>query len=246
MPHGGSLSLTTANVLLGEAFAKDHKGASPGPHALLTVRDTGVGMDEETISHAFEPFFTTKEAGKGTGLGLATVYGIVKQSGGYIDLESTVGKGTTVRVYFPRTSEESVEAPEEDAITDPLKGTETVLVVEDEKSVRDLVAAVLSGKGYKVLTVGGGIAGLRFCEGHKGSIDLLITDVIMPEMGGVEFSVRLKAVRPGMKVLYMSGNAEHADIQKEVLRKGHPFLQKPFKQRDLLLKVREVIGAGKD
>ncbi len=246
MPHGGSLSLATANVVLSEAFAQDHKGASPGPHALLTVRDTGCGMDEETISHVFEPFFTTKEAGKGTGLGLATVYGIVKQSGGYIDLESAVGKGTTIRVYFPRTSEEWVEAREEDPIADPLKGTETVLVVEDERSVRDLVASVLSGKGYKVLTVGGGIAGLRFCEGHEGRIDLLITDVIMPEMGGVEFSARLKAVRPGMKVLFMSGNAEDAEIQKEVLGKGHPFLQKPFKQKELLLKVREVIGAGRD
>jgi PAS domain S-box-containing protein len=246
MPHGGSLSLSTANVVLSEAFAQDHKGARPGPHALLTVRDTGCGMDEETISHIFEPFFTTKEAGKGTGLGLATVYGIVKQSGGYIALESTVGKGTTVRVYFPRTFEDSVKAREGEAFADPLTGTETVLVVEDEKSVRGLVAAVLSAKGYKVLAVGGGIAGLRYCERHKGTIDLLITDVMMPGMGGVEFSNRLKAVRPGMKVLYMSGNAEDDEIQKEVLRKGYPFLQKPFKQMDLLMKVRDVIDAGRD
>ncbi len=245
MPGVGSLSLSLANVTLNESFVRSHEGVNAGQYVALTVRDTGCGMDSQTISRIFEPFFTTKEVGKGTGLGLATVYGIVKQSNGYIDVESVVGAGTTFRVYFPRTAEETAKAGETEASRDSLGGRETILVVEDEKAVRDLVVDVLSGKGYRVLSADEGREGLRLFEERREPVDLLITDLVMPVMGGRELAIRLQDERPGMNVLFMSGYTEGNGIESGGGRPGFRFLQKPFLPNDLLRKVREILDAGR-
>jgi PAS domain S-box-containing protein len=243
MPKGGSFCLSTANVMLDASFAHRHTGAKTGPYVVLTVTDTGCGMDENTMSRLFEPFFTTKEAGIGTGLGMPMVYGIVKQSGGYIDVESAVGKGTTFRVYFPRAVEEPVEARKPESSADPLAGTEVILVVEDEKAVRDLVAQVLSAKGYRVLPAGDGNQGLRICKELRGPIDLLITDALMSGMSGKELSERMALLHPEMNVLFLSGYTRDAIVQQGILPAGAAFLQKPFKIVSLARKVREVLDS---
>ncbi|PWB66493.1 MAG: hybrid sensor histidine kinase/response regulator, partial [Deltaproteobacteria bacterium] len=243
MPEGGSLCLSTANVMLDASFARRHVGAKAGPYAMLTVQDTGCGMDESTISRLFEPFFTTKEAGRGAGLGMPMVYGIVKQSSGYIDVESAVGRGTTFRVYFPRAVEEPAEARKSEASADPLAGTEVILVVEDEKAVRDLVAQVLSAKGYRVLPAPDGNQGLRICKEFRGPIDLLITDALMSGMSGRELSERMALLHPEMNVLFISGYTRDAIVQQGILPAGAAFLQKPFKIGSLMRKVREVLDS---
>jgi PAS domain S-box-containing protein len=239
MPGGGKLTVETGNAFLDEEFSSKHPYVAVGPHVLLAVSDTGVGMNEETQAHLFEPFFTTKEKGKGTGLGLSTVYGIVKQSQGYIHVYSEVGKGTTVKIYLPRADGEA-EAVSPAPSTEP-KGRETVLVVEDEGSVRELVEKVLTGKGYRVLTASDGNEGLRVAEGHPDPIHMLLTDVVMPGMGGRELAGRLEAARNGMKVLFMSGYSEKAVSRHGILEDGLAFLQKPFSSETLLRKVRETL-----
>ncbi|HYY75048.1 MAG TPA: PAS domain S-box protein [Gaiellaceae bacterium] len=241
MPGGGRLVLETANAAVDETLASGRTvEMPPGPYVVLTVSDTGAGMDEETQAHAFEPFFTTKEVGKGTGLGLATVYGIVKQSGGFIWVYSEPGEGTTFKIYLPR-----VEKPADGTADPPSRpargGSETVLVVEDEKVVRDLIGRDLTGRGYAVLTAGTGVEALAVAAAHEGAIDLVVTDVVMPEMGGLELTQRLAAERPGIKVVYMSGYTELA-LAGEVA--SRPLLQKPFNASMLADTIREVLDVA--
>jgi two-component system, cell cycle sensor histidine kinase and response regulator CckA len=244
MPEGGRLTLETANVELGEADAHRQVGVIPGRYVRLTVRDTGIGIDAATQSHLFEPFFTTKELGKGTGLGLATVYGIVTQSGGHIEVDSTPGRGTTFRVYLPQF-EEGLEAVEPAAASPtPPQGLETLLLVEDEVGVRGVVQEILQSAGYTVLAASDGEGALRLCTQHAGPIHLLLTDVVMPGMSGPTLASRLTAMRPAMKVMYMSGYTEDAIVHHDLLDPGMVFLPKPFTLQTLVRKVRESLDTG--
>ena len=238
MPGGGKLSIETRNTLLDGTFSSKHPYTVAGPHVLLAVSDTGAGMSEDTQAHLFEPFFTTKEKGKGTGLGLSTVYGIVKQSQGYIHVYSELGKGTTVKIYLPRVEgEEETVSP----VSAPAPhGTETVLVAEDDDQIRDFVTRVLSRKGYRVLSASDGFDALRLCGESADPVDLLITDVVMPRMGGRELASRIQTAKPGVRVLFVSGYTEDAISQRGILEAGLQFLQKPFTTDALLRKVREV------
>jgi len=239
MPGGGRLDIETGNAVLDGTFSSKHPQAVTGPHVLLAVSDTGVGMSEDTQGHLFEPFFTTKERGKGTGLGLPTVYGIVQQSQGYIYVYSELGKGTAVKVYLPRVDEE-VETVSPVSAPAP-HGTETVLVVEDERQVREFVTRVLTAKGYRVLTAGEGLEALRLCKDCADPVDLLVTDVVMPGMGGRELASRVMAAKPGVRVLFVSGYTDDAVSHHGVLEAGLEFLQKPFTTDAFLGKVREIL-----
>jgi PAS domain S-box-containing protein len=240
MPSGGKLTIETANVDLDESYAARHPDVRPGPHVMLAVTDEGIGMDEEVQARLFEPFFTTKERGKGTGLGLATVYGIVRQSGGHIRVHSQVGRGTTFRIYLPRL-EGPVETTAQAARLLPPSGNETVLLVEDEDAVRGLVRQELEARGYTVLEGRSGNEALALCDRHPGRIDLLLTDVVMPGLSGPALAARLAATRGGMRVIYMSGYTDRAFSQQGFLDPGTPFLEKPFALEALLRKVREVL-----
>jgi len=242
MPDGGKLTIETANVDLDEAFAQAHLGSVPGSYALLAVTDTGAGMDATVRAHLFEPFFTTKEVGKGTGLGLATVYGIVKQSGGYISVDSEPGRGSSFRIYLPRI-ETPAEEPAGPQKGGPAPGSETVLVVEDEPAVLTLSRRALEAQGYVVLAASDPVAALRVVERHGGTIHLLLTDVVMPGLSGRELADRLTAQRPGIRVLYMSGYPGDAVVQRGTLPAGSAFLQKPFSPDGLARKVRDVLDA---
>jgi len=242
MPDGGKLTIETANVDLDETFAQAHLGSVPGSYAMLAVTDTGAGMDASVRAHLFEPFFTTKEVGKGTGLGLATVYGIVKQSGGYISVYSEPGRGTSFKIYLPRiaTPAETAPGPQKPVAA---RGTETVLVVEDEPAVLTLSRRALEAQGYVVLAASDAAAALRVVERHGGTIHLLLTDVVMPGLSGRELADRLTAQRPGIRVLYMSGYPGDAVVQHGTLPSGSAFLQKPFSPDGLARKVRDVLDA---
>ncbi len=242
MPDGGKLTIATANVDLDETFAQAHLGSVPGSYAMLAVTDTGVGMDATVRAHLFEPFFTTKEVGKGTGLGLATVYGIVKQSGGYISVYSEPGHGSSFKIYLPRIATPA-EAPAGAPKGGPAPGSETVLVVEDEPAVLTLSRRALEAQGYVVLAASDADAALRVVERHGGMIHLLLTDVVMPGLSGRELADRLSAQRPGIRVLYMSGYPGDAVVQHGTLPLGSAFLQKPFSPDGLARKVRDVLDA---
>ena len=245
MPQGGRLAIETGNVEVDGTRAPPAATVPAGRYVLLQVSDNGVGMDALVQAHVFEPFFTTKPRGKGTGLGLATVYGIVRQSGGHITVESTVGQGAMFRIYLPR-----VEAPLDPTsrptpVAAPAAGTETILVAEDERLVRVLAQKVLERAGYRVLVGAGGADAMALAERHDGPIHLLLTDVVMPEMNGRELARRLTAVRPGVRVLYMSGYADEAVAQHGVLDPGTAFLQKPFTPEALAKKVRGVLDGAR-
>jgi two-component system, cell cycle sensor histidine kinase and response regulator CckA len=241
MPQGGKLTIETKNVQLDDEYARQHIGVTPGPYVQLAVSDSGVGMDEWTQARIFEPFFTTKDAGKGTGLGLSMVYGIIKQSGGNIWVYSEVGQGTTVKIYLPRVDEGAQEYKRSVEVEEVLNGTETILLAEDEEMVRGLARQVLEMFGYTVLEAGNGSAALSICERHPEPIQLLITDVVMPEMSGRELSDHLARLRPEMKVLYMSGYTDDAIVHQGVLDEGTNFIQKPFAANALARKVREAL-----
>jgi len=241
MPEGGQLTIETVNVELDASYARRHVEVTPGPHVMLALSDTGIGMDEATQARIFEPFFTTKPLGKGTGLGLATVYGIVRQSGGNVWVYSEPGRGTTFKIYLPRV-EDLPEPMDADPVAgQPLRGMETVLLVEDEPAVRDLARDVLTARGYTVLVARLGAEALQICERHPGPIQLAVTDVVMPEMNGRELAQRLAVLRPGLKILYMSGYTDHAVVNHGVLDPGTVFLQKPFGPGVLVRKVREIL-----
>jgi CheY-like chemotaxis protein len=208
---------------------------------MLTVSDTGCGMDAATQARIFEPFFTTKEQGRGTGLGLATVYGVVKQSGGYIWVYSEVDHGTTFKVYLPEVTAPAERLAAEKVATGPEPGTETILFVEDEDSVRELVTEYLSARGYRVLAASDGVQALQIASGHPGDIQLLITDVVMPRLSGRDLAARVSASRPGLKVLYISGYTDDSIFRHGVLEGGMSFMQKPFNLKALATKVREVL-----
>ena len=239
MPQGGTLTIETKNVTLDEAYCQTHPGARIGEFALLTVTDTGTGMDEKTKAHIFEPFFTTKEVGKGTGLGLAMVFGITKQSGGYVDVDSALGRGTTFSVYLPHATE-PVELPHHEPIVSP-KGKETLLLVEDDTSLRMLAQRILLSSGYNVLTASDGQDAIRLSEGHKGPIDLLVSDVVMPHLAGGKLAEKLAELRPGVKVLFLSGYTDDAVLRHGVSQAEFAFLQKPFTAVSLAKKVRDVL-----
>ena len=243
MPQGGRLTIETANVTLDESYARLHAPVQPGDYTMLVITDTGIGMDTETQSRIFEPFFTTKGT-KGTGLGLSTVYGIVKQSGGYIWVYSEPGRGTSFKVYMPHvTAEEvaAVEKPAAPAVVPLETARETILVVEDEVNLRRLTRQFLENQGYTVLEAADGAEAVQICVAHKGIIHLLLTDVIMPGMNGRELAHRVSEIRPNMKVLYMSGYTENAIGHNGTLDAGITLLQKPFTLHALKAKVREVI-----
>ena len=237
MPHGGSLIIETKMVHLDETFARTHVAAAPGPYVVLSVTDTGHGMDAETRARVFEPFFTTKEPGKGTGLGLSTVYGIVKQSGGYIGVYSEVGHGTTFNIYFPPTApqDRAAERPAEVPAAAAAQ-TGTILLVEDGHSLRDMMREMLEAAGYTVLPAKSPAEAVRAVQQHSGEIDLLVTDVVMPGMRGPELAETLRALRPGLNVLLMSGYTDEA-IRVQGTVADAEFIQKPFSEATLLAKV---------
>ncbi len=241
MPSGGRLTIETRNVELDEAFVRLHPGARTGPHAMLAVSDTGMGMSQETQRQIFEPFFTTKEPGKGTGLGLSTVYGIVKQHEGYISVESEPGRGATFKIYLPQVEEPIESAQPDTTLVGTPRGTETVLLVEDDEEVRDLAREILQGSGYNVLEADAPDKALLIAGQHTGPIHVLVTDLVMPVMGGRELADRLSPLRPAMKVLYLSGYTDDALGHHGVLEPGKVLLQKPFAPDALVRKVREVL-----
>jgi two-component system, cell cycle sensor histidine kinase and response regulator CckA len=242
MPSGGKLIIETSNVELAPDSGGLSGGPISGPCVLLCVSDTGTGMDDETRTHLFEPFFTTKGVGKGTGLGLATVHGIVQQSGGSVSVDSVRGQGSTFKIYLPRVDAVLAEAPPS-RYAEPPGGTETVLLVEDEAPVRELVRRLLTARGYQVLVAADGSQGLAVAASHREAIDLLITDVVMPEMGGPALVDRLRMLRPALRVLFISGYADTAIERLGAGAAGSGFLQKPFSPDGLCSKVRDVLDA---
>jgi CheY-like chemotaxis protein/two-component sensor histidine kinase len=243
MPDGGKLTIETTNVELDEDYSQQHIAAEPGPYVMLSVSDDGSGMDEETRAQIFEPFFTTKERGKGTGLGLSTVYGIIKQTGGFIWVYSEPGQGTTFKIYLPRIGESDSRVEPRRAQKEALVGTETILLVEDEQSLRALTGRILGQCGYSVLTATDAPEALVLSERHEGPIHLMVTDVVMPQMSGTELAERLAPLRPEMKVLYVSGYTQNGIVHHGVLNPDAFFLQKPFDRKSLTRKIREVLDS---
>jgi CheY-like chemotaxis protein len=245
MPAGGRLSITTRNVDLSESYAAGHVGARAGPHVMIAISDTGTGMDSQTLSHIFEPFFTTKPVGKGTGLGLATVYGIVTQAGGHITVRSRVGHGTTFKVHLPAVEEDAHLAGDLPVAQDG-RGEETILFCEDEDLVRRLGCRILESAGYVVLDAVDGRQALEVARQHEGPIDLLVTDLIMPEMNGRDLAKALKAQRPDLQVLFISGYASDLLGPPHKCEEAIEFLAKPFRPPDLLGRVRQILEAAKN
>ncbi|MEP6765198.1 MAG: ATP-binding protein [Gemmatimonadaceae bacterium] len=249
MPSGGVITIETAEVLLDEDYASEHVGVSPGPHVMLAVSDSGSGIDEETQSRMFEPFFTTKELGKGTGLGLATVFGIVQQSGGTIWVYSELGEGTSFKLYFPIVANALVAAAAANVDshnTKSLQGLETILLVEDDASVLQLARTILRRRGYNVLEAQNGGEALLLCEQYFAPIHLLLTDVVMPRMSGRQLAERLQLLRPTMKALFMSGYVDDIMVRHHLVDATVAYVQKPFSPDSLAQKVREVLGVQRE
>jgi CheY-like chemotaxis protein len=243
MSKGGKLTIETRNVFLDETYAASHPEVRPGRYVLLAVSDTGCGMDEATRKRIFEPFFTTKEVGKGTGLGLATVYGIIKQSGGHIAVYSEPNRGTTFKIYLPSTEEKAAPSASYPRPKLPPRGKGTVLLVEDEDMVRTLSSRILQEHGYTVLEARHGKEALELSEGELDSVELTVTDVVMPEMDGRDLAQRLLRRKPDMKVLYVSGYTEKAIVRNGILEPDTVFLEKPFTPEGLARKVHEMLTA---
>ena len=242
MPTGGKLTVETANVDLDGNYLREHGiEGTPGHYVMLAVSDTGSGMDKETQEHIFEPFYTTKEQGKGTGLGLSTVYGIVKQNKGFIWVYSEPEQGTTFKVYLPRVERDVQAEEKERTCVEYLGGSETVLIVEDDDSLRNFAQKALQQHGYRTLAAENGEEALKVGKEHDGQIDLMLTDVVMPKMSGREVAERLQPLYPQMKVIYMSGYTDNAIAHHGVLAPGLNFLEKPFAPEGLSRKVREVL-----
>jgi PAS domain S-box-containing protein len=244
MPKGGHLTVETARIEIDETYASTHLGVQPGPYVMLAVSDTGSGMDAETRKHIFEPFFTTKELGKGTGLGLSTVYGIIKQSGGNIWLYSEPGQGTVFKVYLPAAIEidaQPTASPERVALP---RGTETILIVEDEPQIRSLAIDCLSYQGYDVMSASNGLEALQIVERLQRQIDLVLTDLVMPKLSGRELSERISALQPSAKVLFMSGYTNDSVVNHGILDGATWFIQKPFTLESLVRRVREVLDSN--
>jgi CheY-like chemotaxis protein len=241
MPGGGKLVLSSANLEVTDEEQPYARGVPPGAYVLMTVSDNGAGLSPEAQAHLFEPFFTTKEPGKGTGLGLSIVYGIVRQSGGYISISSGENKGTAVRIFLPRLGAAEAIAATQDINPDELRGNERVLLVEDQEQVRELAALILTQFGYEVLEAASADEALLLSDRQEGPIQLLLTDVLMPGLTGCELADRLCLRRPGMMVVYMSGFANREIVDKAMKRPGSLFLQKPFSPASLGAKVREAL-----
>jgi len=243
MPQGGRLLIEARNVELDGSYVSRHMAVNPGSYVLLAVSDDGMGMSSETISHLFEPFYTTKEQGKGTGLGLATVYGIVTQSGGHIWVYSEPGEGTTFKIYLPRVEGEVEEVlpARQEAI--PVEGSETILLVEDDDLVRNMICETLKQNGYTMLNAASGDEALNLCGDHEGVIDLLVTDVVMPGMNGRELAERLSTAYPRLKTLFISGYTDHGIVHNGILDPETDFLQKPFKLDALARKIRQIMDS---
>lgn len=244
MPEGGKITIRTENVRSDDVSAPSHSPLEAGCYVVITVNDTGCGMSEELQSRIFEPFFTTKQKGKGTGLGLSTVYGIVQQSGGHLQVTSQIGRGTTFKIYFPRVDEAASTLAPATANTAKLKGTETVLLVEDEDAVRQMAHDILQSNGYHVLNASDGSEAVEVSSRYGGAIDVMVTDVVMPRLGGRELAEKLSVSRPDMRVLYMSGYTDDAIVHHGVLDGRAAFLEKPFTPDAFALKIREVLSAA--
>ena len=244
MPQGGKIVIETTNLELDEAYAHQHVAVSPGRYVMLAVSDHGCGMDAETLKHIFEPFYTTKHHAEGTGLGLSTVYGVVKQNGGNVWVYSEEGQGTTFKVYLPQVNHVLDIRKTEALSTAVVGGTETVLLAEDEKLVRKFVRSILESNGYTVLEAHHGSEALRLALQHPGPIHLLLTDMVMPLMDGKLLAQRMLGLRPGIRVLYMSGYSENAVVHHGVLESGMAFIEKPFTVETLARKVREALDTG--
>ena len=240
MPNGGMLHLETSTVDLDEAYTKDHPPVQPGRYVMLAVSDTGTGIDKSILPRIFDPFFTTKELGKGTGLGLSIVYGIVKQSGGYVWVYSEPGHGTTFKLYFPATTK-SPERPllRNDSLSRP--AGQTLLLVEDDATIRSNMRECLVQMGYRVLEADSGAAALEVCVELKGKVDLVLTDLVMAGKGGHELAQDLVQLYPGIPVLFMSGYSEDSAARRDILLRGSPFLQKPFSVADLAKAVQNAL-----
>ena len=239
----GKLTIETGQVEFDEDYCRNHLYTSPGQYVLLAVSDDGCGMSREVMAKLFEPFFTTKGVGKGTGLGLATVYGIVRQNQGFINVYSEPGQGTTFRIYLPAIAREETQAADPEGTSLDVRGSETVLLVEDEQAILEMTATMLRMNGYTVLAAHTPEQALELARTHAGRIDLLITDVVMPGMNGKDLSERLAALRPPFKCLFMSGYTADAIAHHGVLEKGVQFIHKPFSQKGLLGKVRQTLDA---
>jgi CheY-like chemotaxis protein len=246
MPRGGVLTVETANTALDNSTG-ERLAVAAGEYAMLAVSDTGMGMDAETQARIFEPFFTTKGPGKGTGLGLATVYGIVKQHGGAISVYSEPERGTTFKLFFPKRAA-GIGGPLSEPIEPVLMalrgGRRTILLVEDDESLRRMTLNMLERHGYRVLSASGGQEALAFCRSVHGAIDLVLSDMVMPQMGGDQLAIELRRLYPGMKIIFMSGYSEHAAVNQALLSPDTPFLTKPFTTAELLGKVNQALSAG--
>jgi two-component system, cell cycle sensor histidine kinase and response regulator CckA len=244
MPEGGKLVIETANIYLDEEYCSQHTNVIPGNYVTLAISDTGCGISHDVKQHIFEPFFTTKSLGHGTGLGLATTFGTVRQAGGSIEVYSEPDQGTSFKIYLPRVEAQAEQVIQEKPDANISCGTETVLIVEDETSVRELALRILRHLGYNVLSASNGGEALILTEKHRETIDLLMTDVVMPGMNGRELAERLLRIQPGMKVLFTSGYTENVIVHHGIVEDNLNFIGKPYSMQALALKIREVLAPG--